>query len=226
MWKGKNSFGIVGKDGEVNFSKLERQIDTAVAADQRYWTQNEAKIRAVTNKVSSYEEFEEIVKASHLKPLVKGDRISDMDKFTQPWNVASSKDNYKFTESSQSELSTSSITNLTHFNREWRKRKQPTEQFELLLSMSESDILRVFHAEIGLGLLGDIIQVVKSCFTEEHSSQVCELLGALTKCGRFDLSLTFLSDDEVSALKSVLDSIATQVGTEKISELRSAYKLV
>eukprot|EP00116_Pleurobrachia_bachei_P009316 sb/3469578/ len=225
MWKGKNSFGIVGKDGEVNFSKLERQIDTAVAADERYWTQNQAKIRAVTNKVASYEEFEEIVKASHLKPLEKGDRISDMDVFTQPWNVASSKDNYSLTEPAQSDLSTSSLKTLTRFNREWRKGKQPSDRFQLLLSMTEVDVLRVFHAEIGLGLLGEIIEVVQICFSEDQTEKVCELLTALPKCGRFDLSLNFLSQKEKLALKSVLDSVSSHLGPEKVAELSTLYQL-
>ena len=34
--------------------------------------------------------FRDIVKAAHLKPLEKDDRLTDM-KFTQPWNTQASK---------------------------------------------------------------------------------------------------------------------------------------
>lgn len=45
-------------DGEsINFNKLEKELMQAVEADARYWRENDAKIRAVTNKVASYEEF-------------------------------------------------------------------------------------------------------------------------------------------------------------------------
>ena len=39
-----------------------------VVADERYWRENDAKFRAVAQH-ASYDQFEQIVKASHLKPL-------------------------------------------------------------------------------------------------------------------------------------------------------------
>lgn len=42
---------------EVNVSKLRKELGEAVKADETYWRENEAKFRAVRQKVSSYEEF-------------------------------------------------------------------------------------------------------------------------------------------------------------------------
>jgi len=42
---------------EIDVNKLRRQLGQAVEADEVYWRENEAKFRAVRQKVSSYEEF-------------------------------------------------------------------------------------------------------------------------------------------------------------------------
>ena len=45
------------KDDKVDFDKLEREVYAAVAADEKYQRENDAKFRAVHQKVGSYEEF-------------------------------------------------------------------------------------------------------------------------------------------------------------------------
>lgn len=77
-------------DESLNFDKLEKELNAAVNADQRYWRENDAKFRAVHQKVATYEEFKDIVKASHIKPLEKGDKM-DSIVFNQPWNIAAAK---------------------------------------------------------------------------------------------------------------------------------------
>lgn len=42
---------------EIDLRKLEKEVVDAVAADQLYWQQNDAKFRAVHQKVATYEEF-------------------------------------------------------------------------------------------------------------------------------------------------------------------------
>ena len=42
---------------EINVNKLRKQLGEAVEADEVYWRENDAKFRAVKQKVSSYEEF-------------------------------------------------------------------------------------------------------------------------------------------------------------------------
>ncbi len=59
---------------DIDFDKLELELHAAVEADQRYWCQNDAKFRAVHQKVASYEEFRYIVfcSISHLGTRMVG----------------------------------------------------------------------------------------------------------------------------------------------------------
>ncbi|KAM7387665.1 hypothetical protein PAMA_010009 [Pampus argenteus] len=68
----------------INFSALERELQVAVESEQKHRRENEAKLRAVSQRVSSYQEFRELVLASHLKPLEQRDK--DRVPQRQPWN--------------------------------------------------------------------------------------------------------------------------------------------
>ena len=57
----------------INFRRLENELASALEADARYERENSAKFRAVEQRVGSYEEFRDIVAASHLKPLDRKD---------------------------------------------------------------------------------------------------------------------------------------------------------
>lgn len=41
----------------IDFSQLERELQGAVESEERYQRENEAKLRAVHQKVASYSEF-------------------------------------------------------------------------------------------------------------------------------------------------------------------------
>ena len=234
MWKGTDSHGIVGSDGEVNFGKLEKQITTAIEADKRYWTENDAKIRAVSNKVGSYEEFVDIVKASHLKPLEKGDRLSDMKKFTQPWNSVVSGVNSEVSNPHEANLSksydgdnnrsisASDISNVNQFRRAWYKKcHSASERLDLLLGMSHDEVVRVFRTEIPGDMLGDIIQSIEEEYSESRASHIVDLLTTLSELPRFTLSLQFLSQKEANCIKSVFGKLKDSLGN--VERLEEAY---
>ena len=44
-------------DDAINFDKLEREVLNAVDADAKYQRENDAKFRAVNQKVATYDEF-------------------------------------------------------------------------------------------------------------------------------------------------------------------------
>ena len=65
---------IVMENNEgIDFRWLEKEMAYAIEADARYQRENSAKFRAVEQRVGSYEEFRDIVAASHLKPLDRKD---------------------------------------------------------------------------------------------------------------------------------------------------------
>ncbi|XP_017296346.1 coiled-coil domain-containing protein 103 [Kryptolebias marmoratus] len=67
----------------IDFSALEKDLQAAVESERRYQRENEAKLRAVSQRVS-YEQFRGLVLSSHLKPLDKEDK--DGARRKQPWN--------------------------------------------------------------------------------------------------------------------------------------------
>lgn len=51
-------------DESLNFDKLEKELNVAVNADQRYWRENDAKFRALHQKVATYDEFKSVKQKS------------------------------------------------------------------------------------------------------------------------------------------------------------------
>uniref|UniRef100_A0A8C5ISU2 Dynein attachment factor N-terminal domain-containing protein n=1 Tax=Junco hyemalis TaxID=40217 RepID=A0A8C5ISU2_JUNHY len=64
-----------GMDPAGAFPVLERELRAALAEDERRQREGEAKLRALRQGVPDYDQFREIVLASHLKPLEKKDRL-------------------------------------------------------------------------------------------------------------------------------------------------------
>lgn len=90
---------------KIDIKRLERELVSAVEADKKYWRENDAKFRAIHQKVATYEEFRlaglyvvpvlgplflrrDIVRASHLTPLERKD-LNDAAR-KQPWNPLAS----------------------------------------------------------------------------------------------------------------------------------------
>lgn len=59
------------KNDAINFKALERELQAALAADEKYQRENAAKLQAVEQRVPSYEEFR-LVCSSIMRPLRHG----------------------------------------------------------------------------------------------------------------------------------------------------------
>ncbi|XP_037332367.2 coiled-coil domain-containing protein 103 isoform X2 [Pungitius pungitius] len=68
----------------INFSALERELQGAVESERRHERENDAKLRAISQRGSSYSQFRDLVLTCHLKPLEKKDKDGAPRK--QPWN--------------------------------------------------------------------------------------------------------------------------------------------
>ncbi|GBL83588.1 hypothetical protein AVEN_196416-1 [Araneus ventricosus] len=62
-------------DSEINFDTLSNNLEESIEADRVYNLQNAAKIRAVNQPGTSYEDFKNIVKGATLKPIDKHDKL-------------------------------------------------------------------------------------------------------------------------------------------------------
>lgn len=47
----------VSEISDINFNDLHEELKTSIIKDQRYWLENAAKLRAVNQRVPSYEAF-------------------------------------------------------------------------------------------------------------------------------------------------------------------------
>ncbi|KAI3379042.1 hypothetical protein SNEBB_010287 [Seison nebaliae] len=66
------------KKPKLTSDRLKQQLSIAVNKEGDYWKRNDAKFRAVFQKVETYEEMKEIVAASNLCPLGKHEKITDL----------------------------------------------------------------------------------------------------------------------------------------------------
>ncbi|KAJ8320493.1 hypothetical protein KUTeg_002080 [Tegillarca granosa] len=216
----------------MDFGKLEKELHAAITAEERYWRENDAKFRAVNQKVETYEEFRDIVLASHLKPLEKGDRMDAIKNFEQPWNIHASKvKDQSRTESTEIKQNTKSIPkDGQEFFRDWKRYYKTTEdQYKFLIQIGGEQLKKIFRAEISYGLLGDIIKALQEHFCDSDSLQVIEVLESLTHANRFSLSVQFLSSKEKSHCVDVLKNLKTyfsdQGSTDMIDRLLNLEKL-
>ncbi|XP_050418014.1 coiled-coil domain-containing protein 103 [Patella vulgata] len=197
-------------DENLDFNKIDKELDAAVEADKRYYRENDAKFRAVHQKVATYDEFRDIVLASHIKPLEKGDRISEC-KMTQPWNTVANKEipvNYDKNTENQTQQNSNRIPKTSQeFGKHWKKSlKTLDEKYKYLIDIGGEKLTKIFHAEISFGLLGDIIQAL-TMYRLDEMSCVVDILDKLTTINRFSLSVQFLSSKEKVVCKQLFEKL-------------------
>ncbi|XP_030638836.1 dynein axonemal assembly factor 19 [Chanos chanos] len=189
----------------INFSVLERALSSALEADMKYHRENDAKFRAIHQNVGSYEEFRDIVLASHLRPLDKKDRIGAPRK--QPWNTLAT--NTKQQDVASSETFQASVCEFrpktaSEFSRDWRRFGGcPAEKYRLLVTLGGEVLRGIFGAEVGFGLLGDFVTVLSQGIKSGDEMSVVSVLEALCKTPRFGLNISLLSCEEQEGCKEV-----------------------
>ncbi|TRY65359.1 hypothetical protein DNTS_013765 [Danionella cerebrum] len=184
----------------INFSSLEKEVQATLEADRKYRRENDAKFRALNQNVASYEEFRDIVLASHLKPLDRKD-ISEAPR-KQPWNPVAYRTKQESNSDEQDQLHLSEIEprSASEFIRDWRRLTGgPFEKYDLLVRLGGETLEKIFKTEIGLGLLGEFLLVLSRGLKPRDVYRVIGVLDGLTRTGRFSLGLSLLSQAEKKA---------------------------
>ncbi|CAD5115765.1 DgyrCDS4711 [Dimorphilus gyrociliatus] len=179
------------KKTEINFDRIDKQVHKAVLADEKYSRENDAKFRALHQKVATYDEFKGIVEASHLKPLDKTDKITTSGTFQQVWNSqASSKDGDDL-ETNPLNLNLVNIPkNSSDFWKEWRNIKISEEKTNYLLKFKDSQIRQFFKMEIPSDQLESLIKSLSSVGELNRLSTIIE---CIQNSKRFNLAVSFMS---------------------------------
>ncbi|XP_063951708.1 coiled-coil domain-containing protein 103-like isoform X2 [Lytechinus pictus] len=201
------------KEDRIDFNKLEKELNAAVEADASYWRENDAKLRAMEQRVETYDQFRDMVAAAHIKPLDKKDKIGQ-SKRQQPWNPFSSSSTAPTAAQDTGSQVQSIITKVKipknghEFTKEWRNRKKsPGSCYSYLLDLGGETLSRIFRSEISFGLLGEIITALDNDAEEGHCGKVANILMCLTRAGRFSLSLDFLNKSEKEALSKLINKL-------------------
>ncbi|XP_067825372.1 coiled-coil domain-containing protein 103 isoform X2 [Heptranchias perlo] len=174
----------------IDFKALERELQTALALDEKYKRENDAKFRAIHQQVGSYEEFRDIVLASHLKPL---DWRNKLGARNQPWNICARSTSTK--DSVQDPNSQPKTA--AEFSRDWRRYySTEPEKYTFLLHLGAEVLGKIFSAEIGFGLLGEFLVILCDHFQLIDGQAIYRILLHLSLTKRFDLNVDFLSSRE------------------------------
>ncbi|KAM9267509.1 dynein axonemal assembly factor 19 [Morus bassanus] len=183
-------------DGALDPVVLERELRAAVAADEKRERENDAKLRALRQRVPSYEEFRNIVLASHLKPLEKKDKMGKRRNVL--WNPCAA--HTKASQASDVELP-QELDQLpgtsAEFYRDWRRcLKSGKEKYQLLLELGGKALGRIFQADLGFGLLGEFLTVLAENVCHEDRDAILQILQSLSCTKRFGLNVDLLSESE------------------------------
>ncbi|KAG1662650.1 Coiled-coil domain-containing protein 103 [Nymphon striatum] len=208
----------------IDFRQLEIEIHNIIEATEKYKRENDAKLRAMNQKVSTYEEFREIVNAAHLKPISTADKQKPAQKV---WNsTLTSKNNTEISyplPSAKFIMSEYPIPSNGHeFEKYWRKLSTKTEfeRFEFLKLIGGTTIAQIFKSEIIFSLHGEIISTLMA-FDSLYVTDfvmVVEILQAMTQAKRFNLTLQFLSAEDKIMCHNLFEKLWKSMG-DKLQDL-------
>ncbi|XP_057571097.1 coiled-coil domain-containing protein 103 [Hippopotamus amphibius kiboko] len=192
----------------IDFKALEKELQAALTADEKYKRENAAKLRAVEQRVASYEEFRGIVLASHLKPLERKDKIGG--KRTVPWNchtIQGRPSQDEATEISPEEMLLQPKTS-AEFYRDWRRYLQSgPERYEALLQLGGPKLGRLFQIDVGFGLLGEMLVALADHVRPADRWVVLGILRSLASTGRFTLNLSLMSPAERQSCRALFQKL-------------------
>ncbi|XP_022375834.1 coiled-coil domain-containing protein 103 [Enhydra lutris kenyoni] len=192
----------------IDFKALEKELQAALTADEKYKRENAAKLRAVEQRVASYEEFRGIVLASHLKPLERKDKIGG--KRTVAWNCHATQretSQDEATEISQEKTLFQPETS-AEFYRDWRRHlRSGPERYEALLQLGGPKLGHLFQTDVGFGLLGDLLVALADQVRPADRLVVLGILHSLAGTGRFALNLSLLSPAERESCRDLFQKL-------------------
>ncbi|ELR50843.1 Coiled-coil domain-containing protein 103 [Bos mutus] len=181
----------------INFKALEKELQAALIADEKYKRENAAKLRAVEQKVASYEEFRGIVLASHLKPLEQKDKMGG--KRPVPWNCHTSQGRPSQDETNELSLVGEAQQDLS------LPSYLTTHRFSLYLGGPK--LGRLFQMDVGFGLLGEMLVALADHVRPADCWAVLGILHSLASTGRFTLNLSLMSRAERESCRALFQKL-------------------
>ncbi|CAB3373247.1 Hypothetical predicted protein [Cloeon dipterum] len=198
---------------------LHEDWNRKIAADAKYWLENDAKIRAITD-AKSYEEFCDIVKTAHLKPISRKEFSEMRGKKERKEYFAMANTSAQTLQPHFSEETSADVKNSTEFVAQWNKLDYRGRG--VLLKKLDSDKLHLFlQVETPPGMLGDLTKIIE--YTPELETWMRKLLQSMVSSKRFSLNLLFLNEDELEFYSNVLDALGND---DVVLHLKERFGLI
>ena len=192
----------------IDLRKLANNFAQEKFKEERYQQRNDAKFRAVHQRCANYDEFRQIVDASHLRPLDRNETLT-LERRPLAWNQPAANLTSPVSIGSHSIDSPCNVsrqpTNHTEFLQQWRR--LPTEmKLDYLRRLDHLDTL--FHIDIPTDLLRDLPLLYRSA---EDADVIIDVLIELTKSKRFELTKNFLSNQDKCQLDLLFSRLSAFV---------------
>lgn len=94
------------------------------------------------------------------------------------------------------------------FYRDWRRHLQGgQERYQALLQLGGTKLGRLFHTDVGFGLLGELLAALADHVRPADRPRVLEILRCLADTGRFALNLSLLSPAERQSCQGLFQKL-------------------
>ncbi|EDV26842.1 uncharacterized protein TRIADDRAFT_54163 [Trichoplax adhaerens] len=194
---------------EIDFAKLEKELSNALEADKKYWRENDAKIRAVGQRVGTYEEFKGIVAASHLRPLDRKEGLITNERITQTWNAAASKNDQDAAEIAASIPSSN--------EQDWNVKTAVEFERRFLCRLGGERLYQLYKTEVSN--LEGLLQVLHECYQPADAQVIYHMLYCITKSDRFSLTIMFFGKQEKACSTELLVKLKDSLSNQDIQSI-------
>ncbi|XP_046387140.1 coiled-coil domain-containing protein 103 [Ischnura elegans] len=208
----------------IDLDRLETQLHHAIEEDEKYKREDAAKFRAIEQS-KTYEEFRNIVKASHLKPLDKHESLSTKNMRPMVWNTYATctKNSPKneqvtssFTHSSQrvkiDELMQKQLS-YYNFQQLWLLLCEDQERRVIMLkkAISQGNIFQ--NHDIPVDLMVEVMETLNDSLSdsfqipEETFELAIETMRSIFSTPRFTLHVMFLNERERNVISQLKEKV-------------------
>ncbi|XP_050450487.1 coiled-coil domain-containing protein 103 [Cataglyphis hispanica] len=210
----------------IDYKCLEEELQAALAADELYKLQNDAKIRAVEQGVPTYEHFRQMVNGAHLKPLDRNDmkpkigvQWNPMINVTESHNsIISTAGKSKCNQENDKNITKKSPETYEDFVQSWRTITNHSEKFTYIWNLKNNLQNHIFRVEIPASFFSDFMDVCLQYLSDLNDvTSIIELLSILSTCNRFDLTICFMTKNERSICEQIFQQLQLKATSQDIS---------
>ncbi|VDL19663.1 unnamed protein product [Hymenolepis diminuta] len=213
----------------LDVDRLESELKQSVRHEERRWHENDAKLRAVEQKVATYDEFRGIVDACELRPLTFKE-VQEATNRHAGWAPNFSTIAYSIPEINQElpcfkEISIKRFNRIDEFMRCWNdleKNQSNIDLFNLLTEQSNELLQEIFASSTGLSILSGVLNCLQVAISRDSSS-VVRILQAISSSNNFDLTTILMSDEEKNLVRQIFQTLEQNSEVQINKRLRSLW---